>query len=119
MLVDPRIALQFYRRCPADDLFAQKGIARLALQRGSLVDVGDAPAVLRRAAGAGGRGAGCYLAHLTAQGRGVGKDLDEARRLLARAAELGFATAGDLQSFVTPPRKLMKHPPWLSAFATD
>ena len=119
MPVDARVALQFYRRCPADDVFAQKGIVRLALQRGSLVDVGDSPAVLRRAAETGDGEACCYLAHLLAQGRGLPKDLDEAQRLLTRAADLGFIAAGDLQSFTTPMRKQMQHPDWRSAFAVE
>ncbi|MCB9879936.1 MAG: SEL1-like repeat protein [Planctomycetes bacterium] len=124
--VDARVALQFYRRCPTDDLFAQKGIVRLALQRGALIDVGDAPALLGRAAESrgpceepGDGEACCYLAHLLARGLGVPNDLDQANRLLASAADLGFHAAGDLQSFVTPPRKSMRHPPWRSAFATD
>lgn len=123
---DPARALELYRRC-GDDLFAQKGIARIGLRPGSVVDLAPVAPVLAAAAVAGDGEACYYLAHMHALGRGVPADPQRARDLLARAAALGFPPAVEAQrqagagaafpAYVAPRRKHLLRPPWSSAYA--
>lgn len=120
--MDDRSAAQTYRLCGPDDLFAAKGLARLALRAGRAA---DAPVVLRlEAAVAAGDGEACYyLAHLCQTGLGGVRDEAKARELLAKACSLGFEPAcggkpvAPLPPFAVPPRKTMVRPAWASAFA--
>lgn len=118
-------ALELYRRC-GDDLFAQKGIARIGLGAGSMVDLGKVAPALTAAAAAGDGEASYYLAYMHQLGRGVPRDAAQAKALLERAATLGFVPAqearqqagagGEPPPFAVPRRKLMTAPPFVSAF---
>ncbi|MBL8730231.1 MAG: hypothetical protein JNM25_17565 [Planctomycetes bacterium] len=116
-------AVQYYQRCGPDDLFAAKGIARLALTAaGAAVDV--APVVPRlTAAAANGDAESCwYLAYLHQSGRGVAQDLERAAALRERAAELGFPPAvasrdaPALPPFTRPGWRVLPRPAWATAF---
>ncbi|HEU4417481.1 MAG TPA: tetratricopeptide repeat protein [Planctomycetota bacterium] len=119
--LDHRRALELYRRCGPGDLFAQKGIARIGLAAGSLVDLtGTAPVL---AATATGDGESCfYLAYMHDLGRGVLRDAEKARTLFRRAFELGFEPAkawkvdAVIPAFAPPRRKFMVRPAWSTAF---
>lgn len=125
---NPARALELYRQSP-DDPFAQRGIVRLGLGPGSLIDL--APFAPMLAAGAvAGDGESCYyLAHMHAQGRGVAKDPARAKSMFARAAELGFppavqaqqqpAATGELPPYGAPRRKYLRHPAWSTAFPVE
>jgi hypothetical protein len=124
--LDLKRALDLYRRCP-DDLFAQRGVVRIALQPGSLVE--PPPAALVRLAADAERGDGeaCYL---LAHWRNAGRDGRSAQpapgELFARARAAGFPPAveagpvgadGALPPYAAPRRKHLAAPPWTSAFA--
>ncbi len=122
---DLRRALEYYRRC-GDDAFARRGIARIGLRPGSLVDVsGIVPTLVADAAS--GDGESCHLlAFLHARGLGVPQDVTRARELLRRAAAAGFepaaaalpAAAGEpFPAFTAPRRKQLRRPAWSTAFA--
>ena len=122
---DPVKALALYRRC-GSDLLAQKGLARLGLAPGSLVDLAAvAPALL--AAAAGGDGESCfYLAHMHALGRGVPADATQAATLWQRAVTLGFppaveakAAVGTVPPYAAPKRRFLQRPAWATAFPVD
>ena len=121
--VDGKRALDLYRRC-GDDVFAQKGIVRLGLAAGAMLDLSGVTPVLAAAA-ARGDGESCYyLAFCHERGLGVGRDVERARVMFARAAELGFPPAkgaalgadGVLPAWAPPPRKVLQRPPWSTAF---
>lgn len=122
--VDGKQALELYRRA-GDDLFAKKGIARLGLAPGALVDLAPvAPALA--AAAAKGDGESCwYLAYMHELGRGVAKDGAQAKAMFARAAALGFAPAVEAKAKAAdgavPPwqplrARALPPPPWSTAF---
>lgn len=121
---DAAKALELYRRC-GDDVFAQKGIARIGLAPGSLVDLAPVAPTLAAAA-AQGDGESCYyLAYMYERGRGVAADAATASTLFARAVALGFAPAvaagaatpaGALPPYTPPRRRAMQAPPWSTAF---
>jgi hypothetical protein len=120
-------ALELYRRA-GDDPFAQKGIVRIGLAPGAVVDLAPYAAPLRARAEAGDGEASFYLSHVHEQGRGVRRDPARARELLARAAALRFAPAIDakaaangdaLPPFVAPRRRELQQPPWSTAFPVD
>ena len=118
---EPRRALELYMGCGPDNLFAQKGIARLGLQRGSLIALESVAKNLQVAADAGDGEACYYLAFMHRLGRGVAQDEGKAAALLQRAASLGFAPAqqaiddGETRTFQSPLRKFLKHPDWVSS----
>ena len=123
--VDARKALDLYRAC-ADDVFAQRGIARIALQPGALVDLPEA-ARTRLVADAGkADGEALYvLAHLRARGRAGADVVASAAELLALATATGYPPAaraaapaadGALPAFVAPRRRDLAQPPWTSAY---
>ncbi len=118
-------ALDLYRRC-GDDVYARKGLVRLGLNPGSLIDLSMESPLLAVGA-ATGDGESCfYLAHMHHSGRGVPRDGERAKALFLRAVELGFAPAveaqkqsaasGEVPPFAAPRRKFLARPPWSSAF---
>ncbi len=123
---DQKHALELYRRC-GDDLLAQKGIARIGLAPGALVDLAAvAPRVA--AAATAGDGESCYyLAYMHELGRGVATDAAQARAMFERAAQRGFPPAVDaklapgapLPAWVPPRRKVLPAPPWSSAYPSS
>lgn len=121
--LNPREALALYGRCPGEDIFAQKGIARIALRHGGGVKLNRVATVLRQAA-ATGDGESCYyLAYMHVVGNGVAKDEQQVKAWMQRAVSLGFppavevARTGKIPPFQTPRRKFMAHPQWASSFA--
>jgi len=124
--LDQRRALELYRRCGADDVFAQKGIARIGLALGSLVDLTAVVPVLEQAAARDGESC-YYLAYMYHLGRGVARDAAKARSMFDNAAQLGFPPAvlakqqlqkeqAQLPTFAAPRIKVMTRPPWSTAF---
>ncbi|MFY9344395.1 MAG: hypothetical protein WAT39_18020 [Planctomycetota bacterium] len=123
--LDPGKALDLYRRWP-DEPFAQRGIARIGLQPGAVVDLTKVAPTLTVAATAGSGECCWYLAYMYELGRGVVRDPERARSLFARAVELGFppaleakqqaGTAPGLPPFQPPRRKVLEFPGWSTAF---
>jgi len=117
-----REALALYRRCPPDYVYAQKGIARLGLQRGALIDLKPVVPVLTAAAAGGDAEAMYYLAYMNLTGRGVAEDERAAEELLSRAVGLGYGPAIEaakteqMPAFRAPPRRDIAFPPWSTAF---
>ncbi len=121
----PAKALELYRAC-GGDLYAQKGIARIGLGSGSLVDLAGAGVALAAAAARGDGEAAYYLAYKHQLGRGVTRDAAQAKAMLARAASCGFVPAqeaqqhvkpdGELPPFAAPRRRFMQRPSWATAF---
>ncbi len=119
-------ALDLYRAC-GDEPFALRGIARIGLAPGSLVDLARVAPLLAVAATAGDGESCFYLAHMHAQGRSVQKDGAQAQSLLARAVALGFAPAiaakaaagTEFPAYTAPARKFLQQPPWSTAFPVD
>jgi hypothetical protein len=116
-------ALELYRGCGADDVFAVKGIARLGLAKtGAFVGLDGVEAVLARAAAAGDGESCWYLAYMYAHGRGVESNEAKSRVMRERACELGFVPACEakgspaLPPFVPPPIPSMRRPPWATAY---
>jgi len=121
---DSRQALFHYQRTGERDLFAVKGIARLAI----LGNKPLGPTVIARLdeAAAAGDGEACfYLAHVHAAGLAASRDERKARELLARSGSLGFQPAcgvapdAPLPAFVTPPVAAMVRPPWATVFPSS
>ncbi len=117
--VDRALALQLYMRCPPENLFACKGIARIALADGVNADLFRIAPTLRGAADAGDPESCWYLAFMHHLGRGVPASDDEARRFFARACSLGYqhacalATQSNLPDYSHPP---LTFPGWWTAF---
>ncbi|MBL8730232.1 MAG: sel1 repeat family protein [Planctomycetes bacterium] len=116
-------ALELYRGCGPDDVFAVKGIARLGLAAtGAFVNLDGVEPVLAGAAAAGDGESCWYLAHMYANGRGVARDAAKAQAMRERACELGFAPACEarqaaaLPPFEAPPIESMRRPPWATAY---
>ncbi|MEO6593286.1 MAG: hypothetical protein ABIP94_00875 [Planctomycetota bacterium] len=119
---DLKQALDAYRQAGSADVFAQKGIARIGLAQGSLVDLTGVVAPLESASAAGDAESCWYLAHIYAQGRGAPRDAAKAQAMRERAQQLGYAPAvaarqiAELPRFVSPDDKSIAQPPWSSAF---
>jgi hypothetical protein len=117
--MDRVLARKLYGRCRLTNLYALKGLARLALS-------GDSGPTnlqfLTRAldqASAGDAEAAWYLAYMHLQGVGVAPEEAEARRYMAQACKLGMQQACEaltqdpLPAFAKP---LMAAPGWTTAF---
>ena len=117
---DPARALALYRRCGEGNLYAYKGIARIALSSGAPgVDLRPIAEVLGMAADAGDVESAWYLAYLHVAGLGVARDETRARALFARACELGDAAAcAAAGAAAIPPyaKPVMAVPPFSSAY---
>lgn len=117
--MDLNQALALYRRCPADYVFAQKGIVRIGL-RSRQVQLTEQAAVLQQAAAAGDGESCYYLAYMHSTGNGVPKDAQQVQAMMKRAVDLGFQPAiddvakGKLQPFRVPRRKFLARPDWAS-----
>ena len=113
-------ALALYSRCPVDDLFAKKGLARIGIMTTAAIDLEPVVLALQAAAATGDGEACFYLAHMHRLGRGVAQDMSKVSELMSRAAGLGFEPAIDalkhdkMQQFRTPLRKFLAHPDWSS-----
>jgi hypothetical protein len=124
--LDLKLALDRYRGCP-DDVFAQRGIVRIALQPGSLVDLPEAARARLVADAASGDGEALYsLTYLRARNRAGADVAASAAELLARAKAAGFPPAvaaptptadGALPPYVAPRRRDLAAPPWASSYA--
>jgi len=119
---DPRVALSFYQRCPADDPFAARGFARIGLRTGGAFPLLRVAPVLQREAERGDGESCYYLAYMHHRGQGVERDPARARQWLQRAVELGFEPAVEavkqdpLPRFQPPRRKFLTAPAYLTAF---
>ena len=117
---DPGRAIALYERCGPQNLYAVKGLARIALSGGGgeFNPAAIAP-VLLRAARVGDAESCWYLAHMHRAGLGVQPDERRARALLNRACALGLdeacglAERNDLPPF-SRPRMLV--PGWSTAY---
>ncbi len=115
-------AIEFYQRCGRNNLFACKGLARIALTPGApSPDLTNAVGTLARSAAAGDDESCWYLAYLHLSGTGVEHDPRKAGEYLARACSLGMAKACEaLRQPVVPAfsRPVLLVPPWSSVFPT-
>lgn len=113
-------AIVFYERCGPGNLFASKGLARIALTPGApAYDLATVAPQLIRAAVAGDAEACWYLAYMHAAGNGVPADPGKTRDYLARACSAGLKRACDaLNQPALPPfaRPVLTVPPWSTAF---
>ena len=117
-------AIELYRRCGLDNVFACKGLARIALL-GIPHPRLPMPAVVQtlgQAFEAGDTESGWYLAYLHHAGIGVPQDEGVARSVLERACSLGMREAcGALAQPSLPPysKPVMSVPGWVTAFPLD
>lgn len=118
---DHKQALFHYQRAGERDLFAVKGIARIAIAGKKALG----PTVLARLdeAATAGDGEACFcLAHVHASGLAGGRDEAKARELFARSCSLGFQPAcavkadAPIPPFAPPPVAVMVRPAWISVF---
>jgi TPR repeat protein len=120
---DPGKALLLYGRC-GDDVFARKGLVRLALGGLESIDLVRLSPTIVAAVAQQDAEASYYLAWLHLRGRGAVRDVERARALLAAAARavpaaqqlLGRDLTGPLPTFTPPRLKQLTPPPWSSAF---
>lgn len=122
--VDAGKALAAYRLAK-DDPWAVRGIVRLGLAGGAVLDLAPHAPAMRAAAEAVDAECCYYLACMLQLGRGVAKDEGEAKRWFLRAVELGYAPAVAVHEkdgktgvvrYQAPPRKQLGAPPWSTAF---
>lgn len=112
------LAIQQYLRCGRGNLYAIRGIARIALAN-PRIDVRHVVPLLSAAAAQGDAESAWYLAYMFHGGVGVERDDQQARTLLKRACDLGSADAckalaqAELPPYVKP---IMNVPGWLTAY---
>lgn len=116
---DLRRAIALYERC-GDNLYACKGIARIALSNsGVAYDLRTLSIVLGKATKLNDAESAWYLAYMFHAGNGVPQDDRKARILLQHACKLGLAQACEameqeaIPPFANPP---MNVPGWLTAY---
>ncbi|MFN0057530.1 MAG: RnfABCDGE type electron transport complex subunit D [Planctomycetota bacterium] len=119
--LDPRRAIELYERSGLENLYAVKGLARIALLGGGEVsDLTRIPPILERACAAGDAESGWYLAYFQHEGKGgLPRDDLKARMWLERACKLGAKQACQvLEKAEWPPfsKPVMLVPTWSSAF---
>ncbi|MCB9853231.1 MAG: SEL1-like repeat protein [Phycisphaerales bacterium] len=118
-VLDPLQAIAHYERC-GDNLYACKGIARIALSNSGLAyDLRAVSIVLGKATKLNDAESAWYLAYMFHEGKGVPQDDRKARILLQHACKLGLRQAcaaldqSEIPPFVNPP---MNVPGWLTAY---
>lgn len=118
--LDTMRAIELYRQCGRDDLFASKGLARIGLSGTSPpFDLTEVAAILQAAAAMGDAESCWYLAFMHHEGNGVQPDDQQARAYLQRACELGLGQACDaLKQPDLPPfsNPVIVAPGWSTAF---
>lgn len=118
--LDRARAIELYRRCGFGNLFASKGLARIALSPNSPpCDLKDAALVLGQACEAGDAESCWYLAYMHHRGTGVPRDERKSRELLERACSLGSKQACEAMTLPELPpfsNPVMSVPGWSTAF---
>jgi hypothetical protein len=113
-------AIELYERCGLGNLYAAKGLARIALSGGTpKYELGRVALVLQDAADHDDAESCWYLAHMRQIGIGLPRDERQARALLQRACTLGSEKACDaLKAADFPPysNPRMLVPGWSTAF---
>jgi uncharacterized protein len=113
-------ALECYIRCGPGNVYAAKGLARIALTTGIVTqDLSDVVGVLTAAAETGDVESGWYLAYMYHRGKGVPADPQRARAWLERACQLASEDACNaLKQPTLPPytKPRMLVPNWSTAF---
>lgn len=113
-------AIGFYERAGRGNLFAAKGLARIALTPGApAYDLRNVAPTLAQSCDAGDDESCWYLAYMHQGGNGVRQDPARARALLERACTLGLADACNaLRQAELPPfaRPVLLVPAWSTAF---
>ncbi len=121
---EPGKALLLYGRC-GDDVFARKGLVRLALGGFDAIDLARIAPTIVAAVAQQDAEACYYLACMQLAGRGAERDVARARALLEQASARGFAPAkqllardlgGAVPAFVPPRLKQLAPAPWSTAF---
>ena len=117
-------AIELYRRCGPANLYACKGLARIALLGipHPLNPVPDIIPTLEQAFEAGDAESGWYLAYLHHKGLGVEHDDELARSLLDRCCSLGMQAACEALAQPTLPaysKPVMSVPGWATAFPLE
>jgi TPR repeat protein len=118
--LDKQRAREIYAQSGPDDLYAVKGIARIALSTASRsADLAPVAKTLERAAEAGDAESCWYLGYMHHGGYGVARDTRQARTLIERACSLGSKDAcaalkhADLPPYADP---ILDVPTWSSPF---
>lgn len=118
--VDKGRAAGLFERCGLDNLYAAKGLARVALSQGIAGHELSKVAMFLEASCGTGDGESCwYVAYMHQGGMGVSRDERRARSLLERACALGEPKAcAAAKSAVLPPfsNPRMLVPGWSTAF---
>jgi TPR repeat protein len=119
--LDKQRAIDCYRRCGKDNLYAIKGLARIDLTSNSRGDLAGVVRELEKACQMGDSESCWYLTYIFHDGKRDGqRDDQRARTLLEQSCKLGSAQACEalklpsLPPFTNP--KPMVVPGWLSAF---
>lgn len=117
-------AIEYYRLCGPGNVFACKGLARIALTglAHPLNPVSEIVPTLAQAYEAGDTEAGWYLAYMYLRGIGVPFDENKAREILKQCCSLGMPEACDAaaQKLVPDYKKpIMTVPVWDTAFPLD
>lgn len=118
--MDKARAAELFEVCGLDNLYAAKGMARVALSTGIAgMDLSPVALVLQTSCG-GGDGESCwYVAYMQLSGVGMERDERRARSMLERACALGAAKACEaVKTAVLPPysNPRMLVPGWSTAF---
>jgi hypothetical protein len=119
---DTQRAIELYERCGLENLYAVKGIARIALTESATYDLGEIAPVLEEAALLGDAESGWYLAYLYQTGKGVTNDPARALQYMQSACQQGSkkacsaASQPQLPPFINPE---MLVPGWTSAYPID
>jgi TPR repeat protein len=118
---DKRRAIELYERCGDENLYAAKGLARIALS-GTVYDLLPVAPTLQRGAAGGDAESHWYLAYMHRSGNGVPLDLERAREHMDVACRLKMTDAcavlaqPDFPPFTKP---IMVVPSWFSAFPLE
>lgn len=117
---DPQRAIAFYEQCGPENIYAAKGLARIALAaQAPGYDLTRVAATLERAAEQGDGESCWYLAYMRQSGNGVSQDTRQSRALLQKACELGVDKACAAREQPALPafsKPRMTVPGWSTAF---
>lgn len=91
--LDTQRAIELYEQAGLDDLYAVKGLARIALSGDAAYDVRPLIPALAHAAEAGDLECFWYLGYMYHEGIGLIQNQDKARAMLRKACELGSSDA--------------------------
>jgi TPR repeat protein len=120
--LDKQRAAEFYRRCGVTNLYAVKGLARIALTSPTAVNDIEVAKALAGAAESGDAESAWYLAYMYHEGKGVPRDPQKATANMSAACKLKMTAACAMASQSSWPAyknpQPMVVPGWSTAFPT-